>query len=518
MRSPEEPRDSSFSTLPTSVPRHLQRRREARGQGRQHDQPGHQCDNRPVEVETHEVRTTGAGRSGHDLEPSDRDVCDQDASYRTRNREQKCLREKGRHDPESASTQCDSHGRLLRPRRGAGQKEIGDVRTGDQQDAEHGDHHRAEKSVHLSAGGGAGGSQESDPDTLVRLWIFTRELGGDGGHFQLSTLTAHTIPESSVHIEGAALPTSARQRILTHRNPEVVVVRKPESFGHHPDDLGRFSIDPDRTTDRAAVPPEVIPPRGIAQYDVRGSTRRVLVLDEDAAEEGTDAETLERVGGDERAQVATRALGVVEIDRTAVDAEEVDERRLTRAEVGEVIQPHGPAQHTMRNARSLYDEDTAGVGHIEAAEVHAVYDAEHERAEPDPERENHDGDERRARHPAQRSEPEPEVIEEGLHPANIAPPIRPCSDQEPSVLPSPAAPGGTHGVAGGRVEAPLPERPIRFRRHGCPAQRYRSHRRCRASPTGVPRPGASASDTCPVAHDGRFEIAHLNRSHMTNAR
>jgi hypothetical protein len=226
----------------------------------------------------------------------------------------------------SAQESATSDAGLLRPHRGPSEQQVGHVGASHEQDARDGDHERGEDDVEGAARRGARRRFQAGTDTLVGLRILPGELLRDGRHLELRLIAADAVPEAPYHHHGGTRAAGRLERVVPQWDPHLVVGRELEALGHHADDLGRLTVDPDRPTDHARVEPVVVTPGRIAQQYIGWRPERVVALREAPAQDRIHLEDVQGVGAEPLPLEAPRLLRVADVHRGARGAQKACER------------------------------------------------------------------------------------------------------------------------------------------------------------------------------------------------
>ncbi len=163
---------------------------------------------------------------------------------------------------------------------------------------------------------------------------------------------------------------------------------------------------------RAAVP---IPPEVVTQQHDGLGAGPIVAVAEAAAQDGLDAERLERADRELAAAESLRPPFLRgQVERREPERAEFLERRLPRLPDRQVLHADGLAGLVLGSFRRDQGDDAIGVRERQALEQPAVDDAEDRRAEADAQAERQNGDQRQRRvldeHPDAGAQVGPEVV------------------------------------------------------------------------------------------------------------
>ncbi len=191
---------------------------------------------------------------------------EQEAESTRQQGDHQVLGEKLADETESPSTHGSPHSHLRLAHRGAGQEEVGHIRTGNQQHQDHRTHDENQSQSELLIDLVPQGDHLHTP-TLIRAGKGLRQAVGEVVHLRLRLFFSDPRfqPSNHHHLTRAAAQCAGAK---LERNPQVgVAIEQPETRGHHPDDRVAFAVQCDVTPEDPRISPETALPRRMAQDD-----------------------------------------------------------------------------------------------------------------------------------------------------------------------------------------------------------------------------------------------------------
>ena len=313
--------------------------------------------------EAHEQPGGGAGnqqggRASHDGEQS---IFDEELS----------------HEAGTADAEGLADGDLTAAAGAAGQKQVGDIGAGDEQNHSDYAHQEHDHGGEHAAAAIPPDGNELGAGIVFRMGELARELRGDGGELGLGLPRRDTGGEAGVAAQPVVAPREAARAIhrLAHGGRQVHLEGESEdgaleTFGGDADDGEVAIVQADLAADQIRVGGESLLPEAMAHHDDRvPSGIFVLFRLEEAAGGGLNSEGTEIVGGDEhppdalgtrsfthadgahagdadagdcaRAAPGIDVIGPGEGDLTAVGAVPADGHQAARIDCGQGIEDHG---------------------------------------------------------------------------------------------------------------------------------------------------------------------------------
>ena len=372
--------------------RHDRRHRADDERGRERHDDGERqhravdTDPRPAWIEAHQLRGEQRAQTGHAPHGEQRA---HDPAHR---REDQRLGELEADDAGARRAERDANGDLARPRHGAGEEQIGNVRAGEEQHERHGgelgEHVRprmlaVERVCILDA----------HVPLVVVLRILALQLLHDGMHVGVGTADRQAGREPRQHAgEHTAVALAAEVAVERERRPELGARRKDEPRRHDTDDGARHVVDANDASQHLRVRAEVAAPHPVAQDDdVRRLGVARVVIGERATQRGTRAQQMEVARRDAIAVYALRLLDVGDAGLEGPERGQLAEALVAARQVDVVRGRHEGVVRARVRRRDFGDEDeTSGIGGGDRVEDQRAGEAVDARRAADAEREADD--------------------------------------------------------------------------------------------------------------------------------
>ncbi len=259
-------------------PGELHRRQEAEQQAGEQRHANREEHDRSVDPD---VLDPGKPFGRHRNEEADACVGERQPHDATRESQRHRLREQFAHDPAAAGAERRLHREFLLSPLGPDEEQVGDIRTGDQED----DSDRAEQHPEHAADvaddvGGERADIRAEPGFLEHLAGETRRHGeplehrGDHArHVRVRLLDRHLGLQACDALI-AEMPDEDLRAVDAHRQDQLRILgEKAEAGGKHADDLRRRPVDGDLAADDAGVAAKFALPVRMGQHGARRRAR-----------------------------------------------------------------------------------------------------------------------------------------------------------------------------------------------------------------------------------------------------
>ena len=284
-----------------------------------------------VEAPVNEVgNAVGRDRAVEQLQTS---PGDDDAERRAEEPDHDRLGQQLPDDAEAPRAESGADGDFAVADRGAGEQQVRDVRTGDQQHQRHRAHHHEHDQLRLIRQHPVADRADQHGPVAVHR-IRRRQAPGDAVDVRRHLVDRDAGLQAREQLH-AAVVARGLLAVFGERHPETLLFRKGKFRRHHADDRVRAAVDADRAPHHAGIAVVARIPDLVAEHHHGLGARTIVLRTEVAAEDRRLSDQLEEVPGDRRAVVALR-LGRTVGDRQAAAAER-RQRRRGRVLVAQVL-------------------------------------------------------------------------------------------------------------------------------------------------------------------------------------
>ena len=216
------------------------------------------------------------------------------------------------HQAAASGAKRHANGDFLAAYRGAREKQIGHVGTGDEQNKPHDSHQQdasKEQRLPFRTVSGFGQGPQRDRLALICVWVLLFESGCNDVHLGPSLSKRKTRPETADSGKernrpvAQGVPLLGRQDLLRHhrRDPHIGAknsVQPFKAFGPDADNSERGVVELDRPPEDVRRSAKAALPCRVAEHDDSSCTRRgVLARKEEPAHERADPEHIKIIGG-----------------------------------------------------------------------------------------------------------------------------------------------------------------------------------------------------------------------------
>jgi hypothetical protein len=369
--------------------------------GRERD---HEGEHQDTQVETNTRQTDDLAVGRRDLaEGADPPVRDDQPRGAARNAEDQALHERLPHQPRASRAERRAYGHLAPAPGSAGEQQVRDVDTGDEQHEGHRPEQEEQPVLEPAALRGAprlrSGNlilQRADPDAVasVRLGILQRELRADPVHILSRLLHRRAWLHARVHEVVVKRPVGRVGRLLEReRQPRLDRgIGELERRRQYADDLVGHAIERERAPDDRPVGAEPLLPHLVRQHDDVIAPHGSFFVGKRAPEQHPSLEDLEEPRRHDSGAQPHRLAGARQIDRGRSKRRHPFKRRVHLRPVEEI----GWCDHVVEDPLRLtffpHHHESIGIVVRQRAQQNRIDGGEHRRVRANAEREGRHDD------------------------------------------------------------------------------------------------------------------------------